>query len=144
MLPIANVPSVTPSGGSGPFKDPGDAFRLLSPSEQQLACVCAVLGGANAEGLIEGLIASKAQRLRDAIRALLALDQRHRLKVFSRSMSLARPAATAENPPARIAAVLTLSNPGRDSFNHPEANRLLDEAQNAHPALRTYAVRSRR
>ncbi len=134
----------TPSGASGPMKlDPGDSFRRLLPSEQQLACVCALFGGGTAEALLENLHAASAGRLREAVRSLSALDRPHRLKIFSRSLAGSKPTKTNELLPPRLAAVMALASPAGEAVAHPGASAYLEEAKNAHPALRTYAVRSR-
>jgi hypothetical protein len=131
--------------GSGSFKtDPGEAFRRLSPADQQLACVCALFGAPRTELLIENLTPQKIPGLREAIRALVALDRPHRLKIFARSLGpQAKDVRQCDRIPPRLVAILALANPGREAFVHADAARLLDEAKRAHPALRTYAVRSR-
>jgi hypothetical protein len=122
--------SITPSGANGvstPGKvEPGESFRRLLPSEQQLACVCALFGGARAGALIENLQASGADRLRDAVKSLAGLDRAHRLKIFVRALAASKlPTRAPERIPPRLEAVMALAAPG------------------AHSALRTYAVRSR-
>ena len=108
----------THQGEGGAKTDPGDSFRLLLPSEQQLACVCALFGGAGAEALVENLSAARAPRIREAVRSLMALDRVHRLKVFARAL-------------------------GRAHGGWRTDERTAKEASKAHPALKVYAVRSR-